>query len=87
MYKIKHFWLLIFLSGFLLSSPLLVTQAQQGEGEVVIRQVDTSQFPDVSFYMELLDENNQPVTDVSPADILVLEDGQAVLLEKKEILT
>ncbi len=76
MFKTKQFCLFITLAGFLLSSPLLIAQAQQGTGEVIIQQVDTSQFPGVSFYMEVLDENSQPVMDIQPADILVLEDGQ-----------
>jgi hypothetical protein len=76
MSKTKKLWLILTLAGFLLSSPLIIVQAQQGTGEVIIQQVDTSQFPAVSFYMEVLDENQQPIADIKPADILVLEDGQ-----------
>jgi VWFA-related protein len=74
---------LVFLTGF---SPVrLSLPAQQGEPEsgtltARITQVDTSQFPKVTVYVSVTDENGEPVG-VSVSKLVLRENGEIMTLE------
>ena len=71
-----HFIKLIFsiLLAFSLGKVLSI-HAQIPEGFVNIVQIDTSQFPKISFYMKAADPDGKPIQNLSASDILIKEDS------------
>ncbi len=76
MKKINSLWLSLTLLGLLLNLPVSYAAAQTEPGPAIIRQVDTSQFPNITFFLDVKDENQQPLSGLKPADLLVLENEQ-----------
>ena len=58
-------------------------QAQQGDLQIRITQLDTSRFPRVSVHISVTDAAGQPVG-VDPSSLVLLEDGVPVTLETIE---
>ena len=53
------------------------TLAQAGGPQIRITQVDKSQFPQVTVYVSVVNENGEPVG-IDPATIQIMENGQAM---------
>ena len=66
----------LFLTGF--SPP---RQTGQGEEIVRITQVDTSQFPQVTVYVAVVDQDGQPVG-VNPSRLVIEENGVPIPLDQ-----
>lgn len=56
---------------------------QTDELEVRITQIDTSDFPRVTFYVSFVDANGEPVA-VDPTRLIIYEDGEAIPLDQIE---
>ena len=56
---------------------------QSDEPEVRITQIDTSDFPRVTFYVSFVDVNGEPVP-VDPTRLTIFEDGEAIPLDQIE---
>jgi VWFA-related protein len=63
---------LVFLSAFNMQIP--PGQTDQEEEIIRITQVDTSQFPQVTIYVSITDQNGQPIG-IAPSRIVIEEDG------------
>lgn len=71
---------LFLLTGF---GPVLQPNLQ-GEQEIIrITQVDTSQFPQVTLYIAVVDQNDQPVG-IDPSRIVIKENNAAIPLDQMQ---
>ncbi len=74
---------LIALSAFSLLVGLAFSPAAQENLQVRITQVDTSQFPSVTFYVSVTDAEGQPY-EVDPGRLIIMENGQVIPLDQIE---
>jgi VWFA-related protein len=71
-------WLVILLvMSLLTASTAFAQEPEGGETQVHITQVDTSNFPIVTVYLSVTDNNGEPVY-VDPERIVLMEDGEPV---------
>jgi len=67
------------LFAFIATTVWLLTLAMpvvaQGEGHVVLLPPELGQFPQIGFYIEAFDAQNQRLVDLQPAQVKVIEDG------------
>lgn len=56
---------------------------QDGDINVRITQIDTSEFPRVTFYVSIVDSEEQPVA-VDPSRLVILENGEPIPLDQIE---
>jgi len=73
---------LLAIASFLLGSAFAPLQ-QSNEPDVRITQIDTSEFPRVTFYVSFADTNGEPVP-VDPSRLTIFEDGEAIPLDQIE---
>ena len=75
-YRPGHFIKLIIsiLLAFSLGKVLSI-HAQIPEGSINIVQIDTSQFPKISFYMKATDPDGKPIQNLTSSNILIKEDS------------
>lgn len=82
MKKILHVSL-ITLSALSLLIGLAFSPAAQENVQVRITQVDTSQFPSVTFYVSVTDADGQPYA-VDPSRLVIMENGEVIPLDQIE---
>jgi len=73
---------LLAIASFLLGTAFAPLQ-QSNEPEVRITQIDTSDFPRVTFYVSFADANGEPVP-VDPSRLTIFEDGETIPLDQIE---
>lgn len=77
--------LLMSIAGVLFSftAPVLA-QEEQPAWRLLLSSPDTSQFPQVQFFLEAYDEANRTVADLTAAEVEVLENGRSLPLDTLE---
>ena len=65
----------------LLSGALSFAMAQTAIGSIQITKVDVAQFPEISVYAQVLDSNEQVVSSVGVADVVLIEDDQEMAFD------
>ncbi|MEX1071474.1 MAG: VWA domain-containing protein [Anaerolineales bacterium] len=82
MKKIINFSL-VALSALSLLAGLAFSPAAQQDVQVRVTQIDTSQFPSVTFYVSVTDADGQPYA-VDPSRLIIMENGQVIPLDQIE---
>ena len=72
---------LILVVVVLLSGVMGYAMAQSAIGSIQITKIDTSQFPEISVYAQLLDSNEQVVSSVGAGDVVLMEDDQEMAFD------
>jgi hypothetical protein len=79
----------IFLTLFLLAGMLrgVSPVSAQEEGIIRLSTIEIKQFPTIQFYMDAYNGENNFISNLKPAEIQIIEDGQALAVEEIEGVT
>jgi len=78
MEKLRFHKMVVALMVYLAVTCLCGSALAQGEYTVRVAQVQASDYPEISLYVEVSDPSGKPVADLQQADFTVTEDGQPV---------
>ncbi len=71
------------LLAVMLFSPALAQETDEAEPQVIITQIDTSQFPSVTVYISVTDANGEPVG-IDPSRLVIQENGVTIQPEQMQ---